>query len=88
MVVGFAALYVYTGSVGLGGTEPITSPWEAFYFSVVTITTLGYGDISPTNKIGQFLVVSQTLMGIVFIILVVSTFLTGISGIKNLRDGE
>jgi len=88
MIIGFAALYIYTGSIGAENMPPITGSWEAFYFSVVTITTLGYGDFSPICETGQFLVAAQTLMGIVFIMLVVSTFLTGISGIKNLKDGE
>jgi len=85
MIIGFAALYVYTESIG---KPAITSPWESLYFSVVTITTLGYGDFSPVNEWGQFLVATQTLMGVVFVMLVVSTFLTGVSGISNLKDGK
>ena len=88
MIIGFAALYIYTGSIAAEKMPAITDSWEAFYFSVVTITTLGYGDFSPINIMGQFLVAVQTLMGIVFIMIVISTFLTGVSGIKNLMDGE
>lgn len=34
---------------------------DALYFSVVTQTTLGYGDIVPTHSITRFLVILQCL---------------------------
>lgn len=38
-----------------------------FYFSVITITTLGYGDITPIGKLGQLLTASEALSGIILI---------------------
>lgn len=38
-----------------------------FYFSVITITTLGYGDITPIGKFGQLLTASEALLGIILI---------------------
>ncbi len=40
---------------------------ESIYFSVVTITTLGYGDISPINDAGRILTGIEALLGIVSI---------------------
>lgn len=37
---------------------------ESLYFSVVTITTLGYGEILPTNWWGRLVVVFETLSGV------------------------
>ncbi|WP_444939402.1 potassium channel family protein [Microbulbifer sp. JMSA002] len=37
---------------------------KSFYFSIVTITTLGYGDITPKNEVGYFLTSFETLLGI------------------------
>ncbi len=34
-----------------------------FYFSIVTFTTLGFGDVIPKNEIGQFLVILEVLVG-------------------------
>ena len=45
---------------------------DAFYFTCVTITTLGYGDIAPTSQIGRFLIVIQVLVGFVVISLFLS----------------
>ncbi|MFD1031685.1 potassium channel family protein [Metaplanococcus flavidus] len=38
-----------------------------FYFSVITITTLGYGDITPVGPFGQLLAASESLLGIILI---------------------
>ena len=88
MIIGFALLYVYSSSIAGYDMIAINNSWKALYFSIVTITTLGYGDITPINTTGEILVTIETLMGFVFFVLVVSTFITGVSGIKNLRDGE
>lgn len=36
---------------------------EAVYFSIVVVTTLGFGDISPTTEIGQIVISGQALVG-------------------------
>ncbi|MVO14793.1 hypothetical protein GO984_03130 [Rhodobacteraceae bacterium CY05] len=46
------------------------------YFSTVTITTLGYGDIAPVTHRGRMLVALQTLFGIVFIGLFLNSLAT------------
>jgi len=38
--------------------------WRMLYFSVVTITTLGYGDISPVTGAVRFLVGLESVLGI------------------------
>jgi Ion channel len=40
---------------------------ESFYFSVVTITTLGYGDISPKTPLLQMIVASEAVLGVVVV---------------------
>ncbi len=38
---------------------------EAIYFSTVTITTVGYGDILPVSNINRFLAASESFLGMV-----------------------
>lgn len=40
------------------------SLWDFFYYSAVTITTLGYGDIRPISGIARLLSVIEVLIGI------------------------
>ena len=45
-----------------GGAETPLSP---FYFSIVTYTTLGFGDITPTSLLGEVIVVTEVVLGYV-----------------------
>lgn len=85
IVIGFSYLFLITKSIGYCPTQIITSRLDAFYFSIVTITTLGFGDISPINRIGRFLALSETILGILLIVLVIGSFLTGVKNIKQLE---
>lgn len=76
MIIGFAALYLYTGAIGDACKMPIRKPLDALYFSSVTITTLGYGDFTPINETGKILVSVETIAGLIFIVLVVAIFVT------------
>lgn len=45
-----------------------TGSWvEAVYFTLVSITTLGYGDIVPGNAVGQYVMVIETALGVLWL---------------------
>ncbi|CAG8179911.1 unnamed protein product [Penicillium nalgiovense] len=46
---------------------------DALYFSDVTVLTLGYGDITPTNSVGRGLVWPYAVIGIIILGLVVES---------------
>ncbi|HHU0689921.1 TPA: potassium channel family protein [Citrobacter murliniae] len=48
--------------------------WDSIYFSVVTFTTLGYGDITPKTQILKLLAGSEALLGALTIGLIVAGF--------------
>jgi len=56
-------------------------PWQenfsqVSYFSFVTLTTLGYGDISPKNSIAEFFVYIEAIVGMFYMAIVVSTLVS------------
>ncbi len=47
---------------------------DFLYFSAVTISTLGYGDILPNSNIVRIIVMVETLLGLILIACVATTF--------------
>ncbi len=59
----------------------------SLYFSIVTMTTLGYGDIEPINEIGRAIVSVQTLIGIFMAIFLLARFVSMLPQ-RGTRDRE
>jgi len=45
---------------------------DMFYFSFITLTTIGYGDFSPTSSLGQKLAILEGLIGQFYIAIVMA----------------
>ncbi len=52
---------------------PIENALDAFYFSIVTMTTLGYGEIHPASSTAKVFVIIEVLIGIVLLAVMVGT---------------
>lgn len=52
------------------------SAFEAFYFCIITLTTVGYGELSPLNFAGQALSISMALVGRVHMIMFISLLIS------------
>ena len=46
------------------------------YYSFVTLTTLGYGDILPTNHIAEFFVSMEAIFGVFYMAIIVSSLIS------------
>lgn len=60
VLVGFSLLYAAFGLI-----EPVTHWFDYFYFSVVTFTSLGYGDIHPVGFAGKLAACTEIASGLV-----------------------
>ena len=45
---------------------------KSLYFTVITITTLGYGDLTPATAMGMIFASTQTILGVIWIGMLVS----------------
>jgi voltage-gated potassium channel len=52
----------------------------AIYFSFVTMTSLGYGDISPTGPVGQIMVIIEAITGTFYMAVIVATMVATLIG--------
>jgi hypothetical protein len=76
LTLAFSIFYLHTGS--LAWTNSPNSV-EALYFSLVTSTTVGYGDVHPANSCGQEIAIVQLAIFVIFIALFITTFLSRIA---------
>jgi hypothetical protein len=58
--LGFSLLYV-----AFGLAEPVSHWFDYFYFSLVTFTSLGYGDIHPLGIAGKAVACAEIVSGLV-----------------------
>ncbi|MBN2128186.1 MAG: two pore domain potassium channel family protein [Sedimentisphaerales bacterium] len=74
IIAGFAYLYLHVAKVVYSEcSNALASAGDALYFSVVTITTLGFGDMRPLDSWAKLWVATEVLTGLVFLVLVVAT---------------
>jgi len=57
--------------------------WDMIYFSFVTLTTLGYGDITPVDAIARALTYTEAIVGQLYIAILIGTLVTNITGTRK-----
>jgi hypothetical protein len=86
---GFFFSFLYA-AVDQFTTEPFFSQtadpalFDYLYFSFVTMTSLGYGDLSPALAVGKGLVIVEVLLGSIFLVVLVAR-LVGTLGMERPR---
>lgn len=78
-VLGIAIFYVFLTALIMFNVEPHVNPvtgvktfedfFDALYWATVTLTTVGYGDLTPVSDIGRFVSMLSSLFGVAIIAL-------------------
>ena len=76
IVMAYAVLY----SCGNYLNKPFLNWFDAVYFSIITSSSIGYGDLYPITTIGKILVSTQALLFLFFVVLFLNFFSTKIKG--------
>ena len=67
----FTLIFVYAGLIYQVehqiNSDRLENFFDAFYFVVVTMTTVGYGDVTPLSETGRFMTVLMIFTGVLFI---------------------
>ena len=59
---------------------------DALYFSVITLTTIGYGDFSPQTDFGKIFTLFYILIGLGIILTFINTVYNHYSNVRNKKD--
>ncbi len=70
--IGWAGVYTVVEAVSPGSFSAETETGDLLYFSFVTLTTLGYGDILPTSILGKRLAVIEAAMGSIYMAVIIA----------------
>jgi len=70
--IGYSLLEIYRPSSFELGNIPKANVTRLFYFSYTTMTTLGYGDITPLSPPAQFLSVMEALTGQLYLAIIIA----------------
>ena len=65
----------------------VTRWWDLLYFSFTCLTSVGFGEITPTNDHARSLVMIQQMVGVLYFALVVSRLVT-LQSRRGLREPE
>ena len=66
----------------------LNSFFGSIYFSLITMSTLGYGDIIPINFYALYIIISQTLIGIFIAIIIFARFISFIPKPESFDEYE
>lgn len=83
ITLAFAVLY----SCGNYLNRPLNDSLDAVYFSIITLSTIGYGELYPVTQIGKILASAQAILFLFFVILFLNFFTTKIKS-KGYFDQE
>ena len=54
------------------GTKESMEGFNAFYFSFVTLSTVGYGDITPVSKVARVLAAMEAMTGLLYVAVLIA----------------
>jgi voltage-gated potassium channel len=78
---------VVAGAVeSLVDTGDFNSTWDGIWWAIVTVTTVGYGDITPKSVTGQLIAIVVMVVGIGFLSVLTATIASGF--VKTERSDE
>lgn len=66
LALAFGVLYSFDAALEWGLMDysgSADSPLSPIYYSIVTYTTLGFGDITPMNWVGEVIVITEVVLG-------------------------
>jgi len=61
----------------LSGVEGLPSSSDDLYFSVITLTTVGFGDITPGTELARTVTITEALVGQLYLVSIVAGVVSG-----------
>lgn len=79
----YIPIFIVSYAMSYRNIDLCHSDIECVYFSIVTFTTLGYGDILPNEDSARILAASEAFLGFLFVPVLVAQFLSVVKDFKG-----
>jgi hypothetical protein len=76
----------HPGSFNVADRETLEG-FNAFYFSFVTLCTVGYGDVTPVTKMARMAAVTEAIMGLFYMAMLISRLVSLYASPRNTEPG-
>jgi len=84
----FAAAYAAMSELFGEKAQAVSTPAGALYFSIVTMATVGYGDLTPSSERGKLLVTLQIAIGLLMTIVILARMVAFLPTPRTLDEAE
>lgn len=88
VILWFASMYCYWRHWFGPGPNSLATAREAVYYSMLTMTTLGYGDIQPLIDNGRSIVTIQLMVAVFMTLIIVTRFVGYLPRPRTLDESE
>src|SRR6266853_2447674 len=65
------------------GPKETMSGFNAFYFSFITLSTVGYGDVTPVSKVARMLAATEAITGLLYVAVLIARLVALYSAPKS-----
>lgn len=86
IAVAFAIAYLWSGQIATPNGHKLSSPAGAFYFSFMTMTTLGDQNFSPTGPWSKSIVVLHLFSSVLYVAVVIPIFVSVVTNALRRRS--
>lgn len=102
LILGLAIFYIILSALVMFNAEPHINPntgeptfssfLEALYWATVTLTTVGYGDVTPVTNVGRIICMFSTLFGVIIFALpsgiITASYLSELHRYRNRKQNN
>jgi len=86
--IGWSGVYTILEGISPGSFSATSEAGDLLYFSFVTLTTVGYGDVLPVSILGKRLAVFEAAMGSIYMAVIIAMIVGRYMSMQIERDSE
>ena len=84
----WAGIYIILEGISPGSFSGISETADLLYFSFVTLTTVGFGDITPQSILAKRLAVFEAAMGGIYLAVIIAMLVGRYMSMQSEQDSE